>query len=192
MHIVFQSVWFCYRCVVYSSIGSGSPSTSLNHDWLFTSSVLANHLQDRLLGLLLAGSVQIMSATLDQGERRLGRGSEQLDLLFWDSSREDRILLSLQPVYWTLDISEAADETIPLHEVEGCHAKLLATFLAAVHFFHSLIPKGQDFLADSSREAQASNHASPDLINNKIRIGDRPLLQERSEVVLGVPSALLT
>lgn len=159
------------------------------YDHQRASSILAHHLEDCLFGLLGTGSVQVVTTTLDKGQSRFDRGSEQLDLLFRNGNREHRILRTLQPVHRALDIEEAADQTISLHEVDERHKELLPPLVATVDLLDGLVPERQDVLTDCTREAQASDHATPYFVNDKLGVGNRPLLQEWREVDPGVPSA---
>lgn len=174
-------------------------------------SVLASHLENSLFGLLRTSSIEVVTTTLDDSQRRLWRRGEELDVLSWDLRREHRVLgtlcivsnftcdmstegticTHLQPVHGALDISHTAHESVPLQEVDGGHAELLTALLTAVHLLDGVDPERDDLLTDGAGEAQARHHAAPDLVHNEIGVYNRPLLQERSEVGLGVPAAVL-
>ena len=59
-------------------------------------SVLVNHLKNSLVNLLGVGSTQVMTTALNKVKRGFRTGSEQLDMLSWNSRAKDRIRSTLK------------------------------------------------------------------------------------------------
>lgn len=86
----------------------------------------------------------------------------------------------LKPVDGALDVPQARDKAIPLHQTQKRHPQLPTALVAAVNLLESLVPERQRLLRDGAAEPERSDHVPPDLVDNKVRRRDwaAPLLEE--------------
>ena len=89
-----------------------------------------------------------------------------------------------------LDILEPEEKAVSREQVQQGHLGLLAALIAPVDFLQRLGPKFRLLGRAVVPETDASDHAAPHVVNDKVRDGARPLLQEGRQQSGRIPTAL--